>query len=504
MNINLKSERIELSTIDDFFRLSNKWGDSKALRQILFLMEAEGCKLAYTTQVDDNDDYILDCTLLGDKEAHLIRCDFFKNDTISENNFLGYLEIRPNNKEYPIYGAFIKIPESNLHKLSYFITCIEGYEYSPIYSSEKLKLKGTFFSQRDGKIGQCAHASLRMVSYYNKKLIAIHKIKKMISENGPSIGLDPGQTEQVLKGLGYYPKIYYFNEPEMHSKNESGGKQKKKLDAQSPEEIIYMYLESQIPVLVDFGTKRCKSNQALDHTVLILGHTFDSYTWWPLVQKRYYKKLPYGGYLKSSSWINFIGHDDNFGAYLTIPKDYLKIKRVYIPLSYQLKIFAEMVNPLVIAALKRERIKEILTATNSIWSNSFLRHLKEKSLLLRTFLIDKNSFIEKINQTNISGKMKEFYNNPMLFNPPDNFWLTEISIPEIFAHQRHCLGIVITNPNPNFNVTSRNIYKKSDELIKYYHLPGNIIIPKGIGREWCIKINDDVPYTHIMHSAFPV
>lgn len=593
-------EKINLITISDYYALSKQYGDAKALRKILFLLKSEGCTLAYKSLITDNQQYQEEVKLLGLESCSLIRFDFLKKDDFSKKNYLGYIQIRPSNQKYPINDAFIRIPENNINPLSHFITCKSQYTFCLPNKSLKFTISGTFFSQRDGTLGVCAHASLRMLSsYYRKELLNIPEIREIAgeplfleSEIVPSNGLTaPKQINKVLTHLKLYPEAYnkppltigssdfYVEEfnnsytiktlyealkkdaivpdnkdintieelnellrlPDLYSKIKQKKtpshsdcsevfKKREKLyndektednlkwlnrvaleefyHEESPksikysiEEIIYTYIESHIPVLVVFDSNHHRGA----HMVVITGHTFDSYAWWPEANEHYYQKLPYGNYLKSSSWVGFLGQDDNFGPYLSFPREFQNIDTVIVPLPYNIAIMAEFINPIIRSLVTNDEIQKKIESVKTIWSECLLKHIDEGKLLLRTFLISKKEFIRNINKSDVIDAVKNFYNNENLFTTPDRFWITEISVPEIFSQQRYCLGEIIINPNPKIPVLNKVnlkdiIFKNINQIVISIHLSGTIIIPNSEGKKWEMQIDGDVPYSHIMRT----
>lgn len=503
-----KLEKITLNTISDCYNLSKRHGDAKALRKILFLMKSEGCTLAYKSLISDDKQYNKEIKLLGLPQESLVRYDFFKEDKFAESNYLGYIQIRPSNHDNPINDAFIRIPETKYNSLSYFITCNLRYKFTPPNGEPPFVISGTFFCQRDGRLGMCAHASLRMLSYFSNNLLTIHEIKTIAQEpifnqNGEivdSSGLEaPRQIDKVLKHLEYNPVPY--NKPPLELKLNSkadvpteDGIQKL---SYSIEEIIYTYVESHIPVLVVIDS----TNHRGAHMMVIVGHTFDSCAWWPEANVHYYQILPYGGYLKSSSWVGFIGHDDNFGPYLNFPRELENIQTVIVPLPTNITLRAELINPIIRRIIGNKYIKDGVRLIGTIWSDCLLKHLEEGKLLFRTFLVSREEFLKNINESNAVNAIKDFYNT---FPMPDIFWITEVSVPEIFSQQRYRLGEIIIDATGSIPVEDGK-FTLTEDIIKQVvisiHLTGYVNIPRCEGQEWTFNINNAVPYRHIIRKT---
>lgn len=497
-------EKINLKNILDYYKCSLEFGDAKALRKILFFMKSEGCKFAYKRLVYDVQ-YSEECRLLKKPEKPLVRFDFLKDENVNSENYLGYIQIRPCNKDWPINDAFLKAPSANLHPLSYFITCNAQYIVEHPISSMPFKISGTFFAQRDDHLGKCAHSCLRMLSYHYNSLLTIPKIKEIADEkNLASNGLEiESHVIKVLNNLGLYHIPY--NPPfDINIETPTGDKEL----AFTIENIIYTYVESSMPVLVVLETKRSP------HMILVIGHTFDPHAWWPEAHERYYQKLPQGRYLKSSSWVNFICHDDNFGPFLSFPREIpiesnsiykegekfdTGIYTIIVPSPKPLLLGAEIINPLIYGMFRDDIIKNHIRSIKSIWSDCFLRHLEEGKLLLRSFLITKDDFLERIknSKNRMSKRVKDFYQKQEMFIPLDRFWITEISVPEIFSQERYCLGEIITDPQPPFTIELKNVYyleiEKINQIVKSIHVIG-ILITYHEGKPRALRIEDDMPY----------
>ena len=352
---------------------------------------------------------------------------------------------------------------------------------------ERLTVKGFPFIQQDGQLGCCAHASIATIdhffaSQYRRRPYFVSEIHKEaaqvpdIRRAVPTTGLTALQISQALKKMGYVPLIYHYGK-----------------DVQSPflpERVIYHYMESQIPIMLGIPT------DSGGHALTIIGHSFEPEMWWALAQTDYYRRRPSGGpYHCSTTWIqNFIVQDDNFGLYLTVPKEFIwaaanEALLIVVPLPKGVNIQGEDAELYAYRMLSEKMILEWMSeiakkdkATGK-WSKVFLEHLANEDLVLRTCLLNSKQFRSRYPPSHL----EHFYQK---LDMPERIWLTEISIPELFCQSRLRLGEII--------VDSTSSMKFGHSFISI-HLPG-IIVTRDVDTEkWSyFPIHGDGPVTHLM------
>ncbi|MDI6734829.1 MAG: papain-like cysteine protease family protein [bacterium] len=354
-------------------------------------------------------------------------------------------------------------------KSSYFVTCKNSFQ----------GIEGVPFIQQDLMTGRCAHACLSMISKTlslkaGNPFLTFKEIRELVGNtHTPASGLNFNEAKSVIKGMDCSPQSYdYSIKDPSYSPYE-------------PEEIIYQYIESQIPVYVGL---RLEDG---GHSIVVIGHTFDSNAWWPEASGGYYKHKK-SLYFKSPIFTDFIIQDDNFGPYLTIPRGFFSrenVSKIIVPLSEPLSLLAEEVEDyIVFNYLTNPNFLKQMKIHKTHWTDSYLHHFSEHKLLLRTLLIERDEFINSIKNNSGAKDIKTFHTNSSLFpaitsNIP-KFWLIEISIPEFFTHKHYRVGEVIINP-----------YEKNWlKSILSIHLPNVLFAknPEGGLEEYLIK--DDVPY----------
>jgi hypothetical protein len=258
--------------------------------------------------------------------------------------------------------------------------------------------------------------------------------------------------------------------------------------------IIYHYLESGIPVQLIIPTEEGR------HALTIVGHSFNPDVWWALAQE-YYSRRPSGGnYHSSTTWIeNFIVHDDNFGPYLTVPKDFILAAEnqygvvIIVPLPTDVNMNgerAEMLANMFLATevdpqkLNKAKNDSRITPKTWDWFEVFWRHYLRNDVVMRTCLLCSEDF--KISYA--PNHLKHHYES-MRF--PPKIWLSELSIPELFCHARFRLGEII------FDSTAAPWPRHRPFLS--IHVPGLLIVrDTETEKLQYIDIKDDFPYQHVM------
>ena len=243
----------------------------------------------------------------------------------------------------------------------------------------------------------------------------------------PTYGLSTPQINIALQEMGYSPIIYDFS---IYNDQERW--------LLRPEEIIYRYIESGLPVILGIKTRRG------GHAVVVCGHSFAPDLWWPLVREPYYGPIRQKGYEGSFAWVeNFIIHDDNLSPYLFMPKEFIGSAIICIIVALPRGVFmraeeaesysfAKIMERNIVGTLKSNlNILENSEEFEGFWLKEFLHHLDRKKLILRTFLSKKEHLLQQIQ--NVKNPYVRIYEKIEL---PSYLWITEVSFPEIFCQQR--------------------------------------------------------------------
>jgi hypothetical protein len=456
------------------FDLTEKFGHDAPLKRILQIVLAQGCKSIVVEVHYDEEEWTQERDIFYGKvfKKYPEKCDrlhFFasnlekkdlNNLTKFKDNYLGFCVLRPL-PEQRVVNAIIKPFKDENDPPKSFVLCQEVFPVEILMqdgTSQILEISGFPFMQQDGQAGCCAHAALIMADRFlvqrrnkgkaedEKKeephfLQKIRKFLSLVPGEGrkiPTSGLRPVDISEALEKMGYSALVYEY-----------------KKDSHPPfpaEKVIYHYLESRIPVQLIIPTKGAR------HVLTIIGHSFDPDVWWALAREPYYQRRrseSEGNYHCSTNWIeHFIIQDDNFGPYLTVPKDYVWECEttgqlvVAVPLPPDVNMEGESAESFANYCIASEiDLNGIINASNSGKINDktfrlfriMWEHYIRKDLVLRTCLLDTREFIDRY----IAEHLKSYYQNVRLYN---KIWVTEISIPELFCHNRKRLGEIVIDP----------------------------------------------------------
>lgn len=270
------------------------------------------------------------------------------------------------------------------------------------------------------------------------------------------------------------------------------------------EEIVYNYLESELPVIL---VLRLPYTQ---HVCLVIGHDFKHQVNPRKISEPIRKNSDYIHHL--------IVHDDDLGPYLRMPIDDNDVKNANFfgtedpvlfrtsyttPYSFNKNVFAAIVPSFRKIYIEGDNVEfhitNILTAQNPIFSDQllpsindpmFLQSLSEGRIIIRTFFISSNDYKDKIVQIDtFSSQLKQFYLN-MKF--PKFIWVTEISTLDHALspnkYERKIIGEIICD-----STTSANL----PHIFLSIHLPGVLALryPNLDNNIQLYEIQDDKPYS---------
>lgn len=319
----------------------------------------------------------------------------------------------------------------------------------------EFSIRGNFFCQQNNITSVCAHASLCMVinniEIGLKKLIIPEDINEIlnidhirfkfgITRNG---GLEEEEINQVLKTFKL--KFYLIN----YKAAEKDRRTRLKINGESYDKIIYKYLEGKHPVLLVFTTKKLKISdgttgfQSDSHVVPVFGHTLNTDAWRPQAERAYREfQESRVKSISASSWVDhFIIHDDNFGMYFCLPVDSLKKQTKFKDDPEFRAYYTIAIIPSEVATYPWEPeyasqivIDNLLQKFPRNLDKWYKRLLEDKPWVIRTILMAKNEYKNSLNCKDFDGnKYSEQDVQEILRNLPDYFWLSEISLPDLYV-----------------------------------------------------------------------
>jgi hypothetical protein len=380
-----------------------------------------------------------------------------------KNNWSSYIQkavvCRPRISDTPLLNNYIHVRRN--------FTCSVNINTDDVHN---FKINGSFFCQQNGVTSVCAHASLcmlinnmdkrrRMISteWINEILNIDHRTNKNLGQEG----LNEKQVLNVLRRLGLKANWHnFFDYPNTDYA-----------------EYIYRFMEGGCPSLLVFTTKHDPNQNDIPmHVVPVIGHTLNSDIWDAEAELAYDKGEPLH-YRSASKWVDhFIIHDDNFGMYLCLPVT--SLRKITIPKrDPSLRAYLVIsVTPEKIETPAREAewaaallIRNILAQLSTkVTLGVWLENLTDKRtpMVVRTLLLNKKHYKQHL----ISEKDFEDQHftddeaNKLTRSLPDYFWLSEVSIPDLYtANKSKIVDIIYTCNQPtreNEPIDEKNIAKR--------------------------------------------
>jgi len=359
------------------------------------------------------------------------------------------------------------------------------------------EIHGTFYCQQNKFTSVCFHASVCMAInnlegrgadfVYPEDVNHILGFNHTDCKISPDADLGINQLENLLDSLGCQYKLMDFvqEHPESNYSHR-----------------LYRYLESKCSSLLVFTVR------GGFHIVPVLGHTLNSDLWSPEAEMAYSSKIGELKFRPTSAWVDhYIIHDDNFGMYYCLPVDsFLRRKIESLDLS---KVFGseekdcECENmapfiPMNCIAIFPKELFSISPASHCEWGSiklleELLGQFPDKDdidsywikelifssrgnpeinpLVARTMLVKKTTYSKHLyNEDNDERSYSDIERTRILAGLPEVFWLTEISLPDIYTANKNKLVDVIFNrdsPMPEIEGDDILLEEKQRRITKW-------------------------------------
>lgn len=184
------------------------------------------------------------------------------------------------------------------------------------------------------------------------------------------------------------------------------------------------------------------AGEAGRHIIPVIGHTFNEDAWVPEADRNDFAKGL--SYYPSESWLStFVAHDDNFGPYFCLPRNFLRkdnfrlslgLKRVDSPFG---AVEAE-----TLAFGYAQILAQVFDKSGHDWLDRFSVFTRLGSLVIRVQTISRQEYMSHLDAlTDWQGiVMEDGLRKELAKTLPDLFWLGELSAPELFTATRHKFG----------------------------------------------------------------
>ena len=384
--------------------------------------------------------------------------DFIGSVVFKTDTFTGF----PNPRSH-VYEAVL--PPSRNSQENNFIHCCRRYDFHT--SAGNFSARALYAQQNDLTF-VCAHVALRTVlaSMLPGGDISYAEINRIVgvdhrgTQVGGGAGLSPDQMEVVLNGLSIsYEKIVHEPNAQLFLPTDY-------------QRNLYGFIESGAPALLGFELEdpTAPLGNAARHVIPVLGHTFNEDAWVPEADRSYFAKGL--SYYPSESWLSsFVAHDDNFGPYYCLPRNFLKKEN--FRLSIGLKRFPSLFGAVEAETLAfgyAQVLAQFFDKTGHDWLDRFSIFTRLGSLVIRAQTVSRPEYRQHLEGLldweglSLEPTLCEGFVSTL----PDYFWVAELSAPELFTATRHKFG--------EFIIAADKPHATDLSLLLAARLPGYILM----------------------------
>lgn len=490
---------------------SDNWGNNKPLHRLCSLVRKMGVTALTIEDLIPNQEILNEQADLQRFHQRPVRTrarrvSFFRTTSrdwrgIPDREFLGYAVVLVHRlgRRKPlahILEAVVREPAIFLRAQNgvlypetvgnYYPHCVREFKSAVGTRDDhkEFRVRGAFFCQQNGRTHVCAHAALRMAVNSSPTLALRRKLTNRRINDLLGIdhvtrraddGLSSQQIQKVVSRLNRRCHTADFNE-------------RPRVDYAA---FVYPLVESRLPVILGI------EGPSEPHVVAVLGHTVNSDRWAPEARQGY-GCLPMSQHMSSAAWADhFIINDDNYGMSITLPAE--TVQNFLVP-QFNPNLHAAMAIGIVpprvrihgyLAEQSAARIAfGIVNAISPAPRNKWLVYLQDlirealkamrsgrsptRTIVCRTLLMDRDGYARHLGVTTDSdaNALTEAEKRDLRKRLPRIFWLTEISLPDLYTANKHKLGDIVSSANP----TRRHI--ETGASIVFCWLPGLAIMRK--------------------------
>ncbi|RKY09852.1 MAG: hypothetical protein DRP66_01150 [Planctomycetota bacterium] len=355
-------------------------------------------------------------------------------------------------------------------------------------SNRDFTIIGNFFTQQNNLTSTCGHASLRMIVNSAKSaFLGYGKMDKLTNRRiNEILDLDFSSPE---KTVGYYKGDASstkrgLNRDDIEKVVKSLGGQLTVVDfsgeiAAEYDEIMYPMVESSFPTILEIKGWNTATRETYAHAVAIMGHTWNSDRWEPEANIGYgnYPRRPY---IRASSWVcHYLMSDDNYGMNVTLPSDMIRNDIVpyknpklhatrIMSITPKIRILGYDAQEIAVDIAKK-LVQETRLSTKWFWLDELRRKVKSRNLVARTIFLTRNEYLSYLKEQESRGNLEPSKEQMTQFQSvPTKLWVTEITIPNLYAGNKMKLGDVL------INATASKVAADNNECFVLAWLPGFI------------------------------
>lgn len=437
---------------------------------------------------DENADFVANGYFTG---ADIYRISFFKSlcanvaelHGLDDTSLLGYVIVKLDGKD--VAHAKWRVFEAVLEKYDHPHNCVANPGcYDVGVCGRRFEIEGVLYCQQNSLTNACAHVALRSllsrivperdVAYSEMNAVAAPLADGGASAFFPGKGLSCPQIKSILMRYGVTFKDVDYCKAE---KLDGFGGIREALPYQK---IAYSGVESGYGALVGFNMPDpANPNKVARHIIPFYGHTFNKDTWVSDAETCYFD-LGGAGYIPSECWTSsFIGHDDNFGCNFCIPRLYITPQKVDYVVELQkpgVTLSGTMAEAAAFSVLP-ELVKYIDSSND--WQKRFEIAFKSPiaKVILRSVCVSPDEYFKHL------GEMRDWNGNvehPVLATEfsrlakwPANFWVVEVSLPQLFPANERKLGEIVLDASCPLDYSRLNYAMPA---LLFARLPGSYFV----------------------------
>lgn len=333
--------------------------------------------------------------------------------------------------------------------------------------SREFSLPGVLYCQQNRLNKACAHVALR--SLLSRRLAdgdcsyrTMNKIAAEVSSEAfdPGSGLSVPQIRAILEHYGVPYRDIDYEETE---------KQDERIRVTHPfQKYVYGGIESGCGALLGFRLAGPKASDG-KHIIPFYGHTFNKDTWVPDADIAYFNVGGGIGYIPSESWTSsFLGHDDNIGPNLCVPRIYARPEHV----QYVVELLPDgyRFDGMAAEAIALQFLYSLDAKIRAYKKNPWMRRLAGITrrdvhrVVLRSIAVPGAAYLDWLSSAESWGEKRRENERILQVLKPLNskaLWVVEVSVPHLFPANERKLGEIVLNAEVPFdpnNLVDKNLF----------------------------------------------